>query len=36
MEKKEFMTQWCMPNNTDMSIKHYLNVFKNSHVIMDF
>lgn len=29
------MTLWCMSNNTDMSGKHYLNVFKNIHAEKD-
>lgn len=30
------MTLWCMSNNTDMSLKHYINVLKNIHVVIMF
>lgn len=30
------MTLWCMSNNTDMSVEHYINVCENIHVVMDF
>lgn len=30
------MTLWCMSNNTDMSLKHYINVLKNIHVVIVF